>query len=74
GTIVKAISHASAGAREVTSNIAHVAREAGETGAAATQVLAASGELARHAEDLRRAMQSFVAGVRSSADDKKKAA
>lgn len=74
GTIVEAISHASAGAREVTSNIAHVAREAGETGAAATQVLAASSELARHAEDLRRAMQSFVSGVRSGAEETKKAA
>ncbi len=58
----------------MTTNIAHVAREAGETGAAATQVLAASSELSRHAEDLRRAMQSFVSGVRSNAEDKKKAA
>ncbi len=63
--IVQAVSQASAGTTEVTSNITGVARMAEETGAGATQVLSASGELAGQAETLRGQVHVFLARVRA---------
>jgi methyl-accepting chemotaxis protein len=51
---------------EVSSNISGVTNAAGETGAAATQVLGAAGGLAREAERLRREVDTFLATVRAA--------
>jgi methyl-accepting chemotaxis protein len=64
--IASSVSQASAGTREVTSNIFGVARAAEETGAAASQVLASSSELAREAERLREQVQDFLGAVRAA--------
>ncbi len=59
------MTQASAGTTEVTSNITGVARMAEETGAGASQVLAASGELAGQAENLRGQVNTFLSRVRA---------
>ncbi len=64
--IVQAVNQASMGTTEVTSNITGVARMAEETGAGAAQVLAASGELATQAGNLRTQIDNFLAHVRSA--------
>ncbi|GJD39473.1 MULTISPECIES: methyl-accepting chemotaxis protein [Methylobacterium] len=64
--IVQAISQASIGTGEVTSNIVGVAHTAEETGAGATQVLGASGELAQQSDYLNRQVQVFLANVRAA--------
>ncbi|WP_407048235.1 methyl-accepting chemotaxis protein [Methyloraptor flagellatus] len=64
--IVQAVTQASLGTQEVTTNITHVARSAEETGSAASQVLEASGELAKQAETLRRQVEGFLVTVRAA--------
>jgi methyl-accepting chemotaxis protein len=64
--IVQAVNQASMGTQEVTSNITGVARMAEETGAGASQVLSASGELAHQAANLRNQINSFLAHVRAA--------
>ena len=64
--IVVAVSHASAGTGEVTGHITGVARTAEETGAAAEQVFDASSALAKHAEELRGAVDRFLHTVRAA--------
>ncbi|HYF56023.1 MAG TPA: chemotaxis protein, partial [Salinarimonas sp.] len=51
---------------QVTGNIADVKRGAGETGAAAAQVLGAAQELARHSNDLSREVDAFLSGVKAA--------
>ena len=63
--IVQAVTHASTGTQEVTSNISGVAQAAEQTGAAATQVLASSSELAEQASHLDHEMDRFLSGVRT---------
>lgn len=64
--IVQAVNQASVGTTEVTSNITGVARMAEETGAGASQVLAASSELAHQAEELRHQINNFLSNVRAA--------
>ncbi len=65
--IVQAVGQASVGTQEVTGNISGVALAAEQTGAAATQVLAASSELAEQAANLNCEMDRFLSTVRSAA-------
>jgi methyl-accepting chemotaxis protein len=50
----------------VTGNIVNVRQGAGETGAAASQVLGSAQELARHSTDLGREVNAFLAGVKAA--------
>jgi methyl-accepting chemotaxis protein len=52
--------------RTVTTSIAGVSRAANDTGAAATQVLGAAGDLSRQAETLSAEVGSFIAEVRTA--------
>ncbi|MDV6330398.1 methyl-accepting chemotaxis protein [Asticcacaulis sp. 201] len=60
GEIVQAISQASIGTRSVTENMVGVAQAAEETGAAASQMLSASSELAQQAGMLQIQMDDFI--------------
>ena len=53
-------------AQAAPSNIAGVTEGAGETGRAATQVLEAAGQLSQQSEDLRGAVDRFLAQIRAS--------
>ncbi|ACB22406.1 methyl-accepting chemotaxis protein [Methylobacterium radiotolerans] len=64
--IVRNVAQAATGTAEVTGNIAGVASASEATGAAATQVLASSGELSRHAEQLAAEMTRFLTTVRAA--------
>lgn len=64
--IVQAVSQASMGTSEVTANISGVASAAEQTGAAATQVLGSSRELAEQAERLHAEMDRFLTTVRAA--------
>ena len=64
--IVRNVSQASAGAAEVTGNIAGVAGAAEATGSAANQVLDAAGDLSRQSEQLRGQVTRFLATVRAA--------
>ena len=64
--IARNIQQASAGTSEVSNNIAGVNQAAGQTGAAATQILASSGELAQQAEVLQHEVGKFLAAVRAA--------
>ena len=57
---------AATGTSEVTSNISTVSQAAGATGAAATQVLSASGELSSQANVLRQEFESFIQSIRAA--------
>jgi methyl-accepting chemotaxis protein len=60
------VQQASAGTRDVSANISGVTQASGETGAAANQVLAASGELSKQADALKRQVESFLGQVRAA--------
>ncbi|ESQ82550.1 hypothetical protein AEAC466_16930 [Asticcacaulis sp. AC466] len=60
GEIVQAVAQASIGTRHVTENMVGVAQAAEETGAAAGQMLNASGELAQQAGMLQTQMDDFM--------------
>ena len=64
--IVRNVAQASAGTHAVTGNIAGVAQASEETGAAASQVLAAASELSRQSEHLGAEVQRFLATVRAA--------
>jgi len=64
--IVRNVAQASTGTNEVTSNIVGVARASEDTGAAATQVLSASGELSRQSEHLTAEVSRFLGNVRAA--------
>ncbi|MBD8908106.1 methyl-accepting chemotaxis protein [Methylorubrum zatmanii] len=64
--IVRNVTQASIGTAEVTGNITGVAGAAEETGAAASQVLSAAGELSRQSEALRAQVSQFLATVRAA--------
>ncbi|HMA15310.1 MAG: methyl-accepting chemotaxis protein [Bacteroidota bacterium] len=57
---------ASQGTQEVSSNVAGVQTAAGETGAAASQVLSSSEELSRQASALRQEIDRFLTTVRAA--------
>ena len=54
------------GARDVTANIGDVSQAANESGAAAEQVLGASGALSRQAAALSKEVGQFIDGVRAA--------
>ncbi|MFN4282214.1 MAG: methyl-accepting chemotaxis protein [Alphaproteobacteria bacterium] len=66
GEIANNVQQAAAGTQEVTTNIVEVTQLAGETGAAATQVLSAAGELARQSGSLQSNVVDFIARVRAA--------
>jgi len=64
--ITRSVQQAAGGTQEVADNIAGVSAAAGETGAAAQQVLGAATELSHQAERMRLEVASFVAAVRAA--------
>lgn len=64
--IARNVQQAAQGTQVVTGNILDVKRGAGETGAAAAQVLSAARELARHSHDLGREVDNFLSGVKAA--------
>ncbi|WP_125900951.1 methyl-accepting chemotaxis protein [Methylobacterium indicum] len=64
--IVRNVAEAATGTHAMTETITAVAGAAGETGAAATQVLAASSELSRQSERLSAELTGFLATVRAA--------
>jgi methyl-accepting chemotaxis protein len=60
------VHQAAQGTNEIATNIEGVSRAASDTGAAATQVLGAAGELSRQAETLRHDVDDFLATVRAA--------
>jgi methyl-accepting chemotaxis protein len=64
--IVRNVTQASSGTSQVTGTIVGVANAAEETGAAASQVLGAAGELSRQSEALRAQVSQFLATVRAA--------
>jgi methyl-accepting chemotaxis protein len=64
--IAQNVQQASVGAQEITSNVHGVNEAAGDTGQSATFVLQASKDLSEQSEQLRRQIDSFLAGVRAA--------
>jgi len=64
--IARNVQQASAGTTEVSSNIGGVTSAAAEAGAASSQVLHASEDLARHSETLRGEVDRFLTTVRAA--------
>ena len=64
--IASNVQEAAKGTQEVTSNITGVTQAAGETGAATSQVLSSSSDLARQGERLREEVSRFLAGIRAA--------
>jgi methyl-accepting chemotaxis protein len=64
--IARNVQEAARGTEQVTGNIGNVKRGAGETGAAASQVLSAARELARHSNSLGHEVDSFLSGVKAA--------
>jgi methyl-accepting chemotaxis protein len=60
------VHQAAQGTNDIATNIEGVSRAATDTGAAATQVLGAAGELSRQAETLRHDVDEFLATVRAA--------
>ena len=57
---------AALGTGEISSNVAGVQQAAGDTGAAAHQVLQASGELSRQSETMRGQVESFLSNIKAA--------
>lgn len=64
--IARNVQQAAIGTQEVTSNITSVSQGANTTGSAANQVLGAAGELSQRAEQLRREVGQYIAGVKAA--------
>jgi methyl-accepting chemotaxis protein len=64
--IARNVQQTAKAAQDVTMNISGVGRAVGETGAAATQVLSAAGELSQQSNRLTAEVQTFVSGVRAA--------
>ena len=64
--IARNVQQTAVAAQDVSSNIGGVGQAANDTGAAATQVLSAAGQLSRQAERLSSEVNSFVADVRAA--------
>jgi methyl-accepting chemotaxis protein len=64
--IARNVQEAAVGTQEVSANIVSVTEAAQETGTAATQLLGASGELARQAEVMRAEVEKYIAGVKAA--------
>jgi methyl-accepting chemotaxis protein len=66
GEITRSVHQAAQGTQVVSGDILAVRRVTGKTGAAASQVLAAAQELARHAGTLTREVDTFLAGIKAA--------
>jgi methyl-accepting chemotaxis protein len=66
GEITRSTQETARGTEAVSRNIAGVNEAAGKTGAAASQVLASSGELGKQAETLRSEVDQFLAKIRAA--------
>jgi methyl-accepting chemotaxis protein len=66
GEISRNVQQAAQGTEAVTGSIGEVRQGAGETGAAASQVLAAAQELARHSNSLGQEVDSFLRNVKAA--------
>jgi len=64
--IARNVQQASAGTHEVSANITGVTKAATDTGAAASQVLGAAGELSKQSETLHAQVDAFIAKVRAA--------
>jgi methyl-accepting chemotaxis protein len=64
--ISRNVQQAASGTNEVAGNINGLSQAAGDTGAAATQVLGAAGQLSRQTEQLRAEVDQFLADVRAA--------
>jgi methyl-accepting chemotaxis protein len=64
--IARNVQEAARGTEQVTGNIADVHKGAGETGAAAVQVLGAAQELARNSSTLGQEVDAFLSGVKAA--------
>jgi methyl-accepting chemotaxis protein len=64
--IARNVQEAARGTQEVSSNIVGVTQAAHATGAAATQVLGAAGQLAQQAESLTGEVNHFIGGVKAA--------
>ena len=64
--IARNVQQAAHGSSQVSENIGGVTQAVSETGAAASQVLSSSGELAKQSETLRREVDKFLAGIRAA--------
>lgn len=64
--ISRNVQEAARGTEMVTSNIGEMRQGASETGSAASQVLSAAQELARHSESLGREVDHFLSGVQAA--------
>jgi methyl-accepting chemotaxis protein len=64
--ISRNVQEAAQGTELVTGTITEVRQGAGETGAAASQVLSAARELARHSESLGQEVEAFLSGVKAA--------
>jgi methyl-accepting chemotaxis protein len=64
--IARNVAHAAQGTSLVTAAMTNVREGAGQTSAAATQVLGAARELAHHAENLTQEVSRFLAGVKAA--------
>ena len=60
------VHQAAQGTSDIATNIEGVSRAASDTGAAATQVLSAAGELSKQSEMLRSDVDNFLATVRAA--------
>jgi methyl-accepting chemotaxis protein len=60
------VHQAAQGTNDIATNIEGVSRAASDTGAAASQVLSAAGELSKQSETLRRDVEDFLATVRAA--------
>ncbi len=66
GEIASSVQQAALGTNEISRNVTGVTQTASHTGSAATQVLDAASELARHAETLRKEAVGFIGGLRAA--------
>ncbi len=66
GEITRNVQQAAQGTEEVSGNIVEVRLAATQTGAAAGQVLGASGDLSQQAETLRHEVETFLASIRAA--------
>ena len=64
--IARNIQHAAGGTSEVSSNIVGVSTASAEAGAAASEVLTASGALRREADVLRAEIDAFLSNIRAA--------
>ncbi|MDQ7246512.1 methyl-accepting chemotaxis protein [Dongia sedimenti] len=64
--IARNVQEAARGTQEVSSNIVSVTEASQHTGTAATQLLGASGDLAKQAETMRTQVEKFIAGIKAA--------